>query len=117
MQNLLKLIQSTGKPTRSLSTLLRRTLKAAEECGELSEAVLSVTSDSNAKNKSHDDIIEEALDLAIVALDVALTKSSDGISESEQYEHVSGILALKLQKWEGKILSGETIVTPNTGEN
>ena len=58
---------------RNYENLPRRILKLGEEFGELSEAYLSVTSNNNSKNKNWRDVMEEAVDCAILSLDIVLT--------------------------------------------
>lgn len=55
------------------SNLHRRTTKLIEELGELSQAWLNVTSSSNSKQKTWNDVREEIADCLIVALDIAWT--------------------------------------------
>lgn len=62
-----------ANPTRTFENLGRRIIKLGEEFGEVSEAYLNVTSASNGKGLTWDDVREEFADVAIVALDVALT--------------------------------------------
>ena len=47
--------------------------KLLEEIGEVSQAFLSVTSESNDKKKTWADVREEAADVLIIAADIALT--------------------------------------------
>ncbi len=69
---------ANANPDRKYENLSRRIIKIFEEIGEVSEAFLSSTSDeSNRKNKSHADVQEEAVDVLIVAIDIALTKISE----------------------------------------
>jgi hypothetical protein len=48
-----------------------------EEIGELSQAYLNVSSVSNGKQKTWDDVREEVADCLIVALDIAWTRMHD----------------------------------------
>lgn len=59
--------------TRSPANTQRRLFKVLEELGELVEATLNVTCPLNYKNKTIDDIREEAVDCLIVLVDCALT--------------------------------------------
>lgn len=85
--------------------LARRIIKLGEEKGETSEAFLSVTSESNGKNKTWIDVREEAVDSAIVALDIALTKfpGEEDWDEEKLYEAVDAMIAKKLKKWKKKL--------------
>lgn len=60
--------------SRNFSTVNRRAVKMLEEIGEVAEAWLNVTSPSNGKAKTWDDVREEIADCLIVALDIAWTK-------------------------------------------
>ena len=62
-----------SNPTRDMQDISRRLNKLQEECGELSQAYLSVTSTHNKKNKNWRDVMEEAADVTILAVDIALT--------------------------------------------
>jgi len=62
-----------ANPMRSTANLDRRLIKMLEELGELAEAFLSVTSEHNDRNKTWADVQEEAVDVLIVATDIALT--------------------------------------------
>lgn len=90
MYNILKEIQEAN-PKRSKNNIGRRIRKAMEELGEVSEAELSVTSNLNKKNKSWEDVLEESVDVAIVAMDIALTDNS--------FEDVENMFKRKLNKW------------------
>lgn len=63
--------------TRQSGNYGRRLIKLQEELGEHAEAYLNVTSAGNGKGKSWDDVREEAADILIVAVDVALTPRPD----------------------------------------
>ena len=62
-----------ANPNRNYCNLTRRVLKLIEELGEVAEAYLETTSANNRKNKSWADVNEEAADVLIVAIDIALT--------------------------------------------
>ncbi|MCK9531856.1 MAG: MazG-like family protein [Gammaproteobacteria bacterium] len=83
----------------------RRVTKLSEETGEVSEAFLSVTSESNGKNKTFEDVREEAVDSAIVALDIALTKfpGEEDWDDEQLYTAVEDMIAKKLKKWKKKL--------------
>ena len=107
-------IQKIGEPTRSPENVLRRSAKAGEEVGELLEAALSVTSGSNAKRKEWIHIIEEAVDVAVMGIDIALTKPP-GFEEvpDEQWKMVvKAIFAMKLKKWQTQLRYGGTLIRP-----
>lgn len=89
-----------ANPNRDISTMVRRVAKVSEELGELSEAYLNVTSAANAKNKTWGDVREEAIDTAIVAIDVALTPHpTETLSAEEIKSDAQMILRRKLAKW------------------
>jgi len=58
---------------RQRDNLDRRILKFIEELGEIAEAFLECTSLHNRKHKTWADVHEEAADVLIVAIDIALT--------------------------------------------
>lgn len=72
-----------ANPTRAQPSLERRVTKLLEEIGEISQAFLSVTSANNDKKKTWSDVREEAADVLIVALDIALTPL-DGAAVDQQ---------------------------------
>lgn len=89
-----------ANPDRHHKTMDRRLLKLGEELGETSEAYLNVTSAMNAKNKTWDDVREEAIDTAIVAIDIALTPlPTEDKSVDEIKQEVMRVLDRKLSKW------------------
>lgn len=105
-----------ANPNRSESNLERRILKIGEELGELSEAYLNITSTLNEKNKTWNDVREEAIDILIIAADVALTvlETDPGVKIEQDpishlvwneettkavYQKVHSELDRKLQKW------------------
>lgn len=73
------IIQLVAKanPDRNRANLSRRVHKIFEELGEIEEAYLNVTSSTNGKGKTFADVREEACDVLIVAIDVALTPLTD----------------------------------------
>jgi len=79
-------------------TLEQRCLKGTEELGELSEAILSYNGACGCeyKDKTMDDIKEEASDLLLVVLSVlAQTRTSE--------DELAAILKKKLEKWDLKV--------------
>ena len=62
-----------ANPNRCAPSLERRVTKLLEEIGETAQAFLSVTSERNDRRKTWDDVREEAADVLIVAVDIALT--------------------------------------------
>ena len=68
---------AAANPTRSKPGLERRVTKLLEEIGEVSQAFLSVTSATNDKKKTWTDVCEEAADVLIIAVDIALTVLDD----------------------------------------
>jgi NTP pyrophosphatase (non-canonical NTP hydrolase) len=81
------LVKQTN-PERHASTLGRRCIKLLEELGEVSEAWLNVTSPTNGKGKSWDDVREEMADCLIVALDIVMTPidNIEDFSVSETFD-------------------------------
>jgi NTP pyrophosphatase (non-canonical NTP hydrolase) len=108
----LKDIQEIGAVNRSPATVERRVLKATEEVGELAEAVLSATSASNAKGKTWMNIVDEACDVAIMGIDIAMTKppGQESIDDAVWRDIVKNIFALKLKKWQTQVKSGRTLI-------
>ena len=108
----LKDIQEIGAVNRSPATVERRVLKATEEIGELAEAVLSATSASNAKRKTWMDVIDEACDVAIMGIDIAMTKppGQESIGDDAWRDIVKKIFALKLKKWQSQVKHGRTLI-------
>lgn len=84
---------------RNEKDLPRRVIKVGEELGELAEAFLNVSSARNGKGKTWQDVREEACDVAIVALDIALTPTPDEANAYTQYVAVLDIFERKLIKW------------------
>lgn len=62
-----------ANPGRQAANIRRRAMKLMEELGEIAQAWLNVTSPSNGKGKTWDDVREEIADCLIVALDVGWT--------------------------------------------
>ncbi len=108
----LKDIQEIGAVNRSPATVERRLLKATEELGELAEAVLSATSASNAKRKTWMDVVDEACDVAIMGIDIAMTKppGQESIDDDAWRDVVKKIFALKLKKWQSQVKHGRTLI-------
>lgn len=116
-QRLLTMIQVMGS-VRTVENFPRRFMKATEELGELGEAFNSVTSPNNPKQKTWADVREEAVDLAIMAIDLAFTPLPPDREEYHVYgldyevalsENVLATFARKLDKWEAQVKSGEII--------
>lgn len=102
--NLIEEIWKANKDRRKVQDPARRVIKLAEEMGECAQAYLSVTSEANEKNKTWKDVMEEAIDTAIVALDIAMTDNPEikdkKFDEIEKY--INNIINVKLEKWVGK---------------
>jgi NTP pyrophosphatase (non-canonical NTP hydrolase) len=100
-------VKATQKanPYREMTRLDRRILKLNEEAGELSQAYLHVSSKKNTKHKTWHDVREEAIDVAIVALDVALTRMPIDKKRSNHQieEDVLRWFKAKLSKWEDNL--------------
>ena len=81
-------------------SLLERTLKLSEECGEVAEATLSYlkTNGSQYKEKGFNDVLEENLDVIMVAI--------SNICQLYNYEpdsnKIQDLFDTKLQKWYDK---------------
>ena len=85
---------SNANLQRSVDNFDRRCEKFLEELGELAEARLGYTSKNNPKNKTLNDVKEEAVDVLIVALDISLTpfsffSSTDEIKNELSYLYKS----------------------------
>lgn len=89
-------------PKRSKETVSRRLHKLTEEVGEVAEAYLSTTSPTNLKGKTEEDILEESVDCAIMALDIALTYGSR--------DEVVAMFDEKIAKWEDQ-MARKVVVT------
>lgn len=85
--------KSEGKSTQELA------LKTSEECGELAQAVLSVTGAPGCgyKNKTWDDVEEEAVDVIICAFATAFKGSN------LPPDRLLPIFERKIMKWKEKI--------------
>ena len=110
--DIIRQIQHIGKPERRMDNLVRRVLKAAEETGELAEAALSLTSESGGKGKELIDVIEEAVDVAIMGLDVAMTKPEEwqSLTDEQWIDLVETIFEAKLAKWRKQVCRGGTLM-------
>jgi len=105
-------IQIIGRSNRRYDNIVRRSLKATEELGELAEAALSVTSLHNAKEKEWIDVIEEAVDVAIMGIDIALTKPEGWeITDAEWRKMVCDIFLAKLGKWDRQVSTERTLIS------
>ena len=81
-------------------TLLERTLKLSEETGEVAQAVLSYSKACGCgyKNKSKEDLLEECIDVIIVASSII----SQSYDNDVDIEKVKSIYNKKLAKWKEK---------------
>ena len=104
-------VQRIGANERRVDNLERRVLKTGEETGELMEALLSATSVSGGKGKDYMDLLEEACDVVIMGLDIALTKPP-GVEMSDDMHRalVKKIIGLKLEKWRKQIDRKGTLI-------
>jgi NTP pyrophosphatase (non-canonical NTP hydrolase) len=93
MTNIFQIVKNAD-PKRKLSNLPRRLLKAMEELGELSQAYLSVTSKRNKKQKTWDDVKEEAVDCLVLAIDNCLTLMNE--------DDIVALLEKKCDKWKNE---------------
>lgn len=108
--DVLNLVYEVGKPGRRIDNLVRRLAKLMEEVGELSEAMLSVTSKNNGKKKIWNDVSIEAIDVLIMAADIALTIPPDCTLTDEEWRlHLRHALTRKLRKWSEQLDENKTI--------
>lgn len=105
-------VQKVGAPQRRIDNIVRRVAKTFEEGGELAEATLSATSVSGSKGKQWMDIVEEAVDVAIMGLDIALTKPPEwqDIDDDMWRAIVKKIFSLKLKKWQRQVRLSATLI-------
>ena len=104
-------------PARSVQDFEHRSMKILEELGEVSEAWLNVNSVANAKNKTWEDVREEAVDVAIVALDLIFTNLPIDTNKSHEdlMVEVETLFLSKLAKWRSNIEKQKALLKP--GEN
>lgn len=89
-----------ANPDRNTQDILRRICKTQEELGELAEAYLQLTSKTNYKKKTYEDVVEESVDTAIMALDVALSMSQTfHVTETFTKDYVRKMFETKIHKW------------------
>lgn len=98
-----------ANPRRDLVNLPRRMIKLGEEMGEACEAYLYASTEDSIKPITWIDLREEAVDAAIVAMDIALTSLpiDDGLSPAEIREKVDQMFQLKLKKWCRKLAKNQ----------
>lgn len=108
MYDVIEKIRSAN-PRRALQNLARKMIKLSEECGEASEAYLYVTTEINHKEKTWDDLREEAIDTAIVGIDIALTRLpiDADLTDAEIREAVDKMFQKKLDKWMKKLANNQ----------
>lgn len=87
------------------SNFSRRLLKLTEEVGEVCQAYYSLTSKSNNKNKTWDDVREELVDVILIATDLLMTEMPDEKISSEKYQYIktrieNEMLRKMKDKWE-----------------
>lgn len=84
--------------TLEKKTMIEKALKLSEETGEVAEAVCSYMDVAGCgyKNKTEADVVEESLDVVIMALSIAFSTS---MSDRE----IRDIMLKKIDKWESKI--------------
>ena len=109
MTDIMKLIYEANKGRRSVHNMLRRIAKTGEELGEINEAFLYVTSVENSKNKTWEDVREEAVDVILMGVDLALTPLpiDDGRTPEEIEQEVVNMVEKKLKKWKAQIAAGK----------
>lgn len=97
-----KLSKNKNKTGLSERKLLRRTVKLAEESGEVSKAVFGVTSEVNPKSMSYSDVREELVDTIIVAIDMLFTTYPDETQDQSFDDLLKNrelIFDEKIEKW------------------
>jgi NTP pyrophosphatase (non-canonical NTP hydrolase) len=96
MQELISRIQKLT--TLEKKSLVLKALKLSEETGEVAEAVLSFeeASGSEYKQKTASDIVEECVDVIIVATSIINSLTMDDAG-------VKNLFDIKLDKWENKM--------------
>ncbi len=99
--------------TRHNGNLGRRVIKLCEELGEHAEAYLNISSAGNGKGKTWDDVREEAADILIVAVDVALTPN-DGENPSVAETFVTRLVSQHDFRIPGQPFSN--LMTPSAAE-
>lgn len=109
----LKEVERVGRKYRNHGNLHRKMMKTMEEVGELSEALMGVTSKTNYKNKTWEDVLEESVDVVLMGLDIALTIPPGECSLAEDNEElrrekVEDMFRKKLKAWEEKASSQQT---------
>ena len=102
--DLIKKVRDTNRD-RDMAIFARRLLKLGEEYGEASQAYLSVSSESNGKNKTWDDVREELVDVLVVTLDLLCHDfpDEDETDVSAKEARVLDIMDKKLDKWKKKM--------------
>lgn len=119
MSDLIKMVREAN-PGRNHENISRRTMKLMEEVGEACQAYLSVTSPTNGKGKTWDDVREELADSVIVALDIALTPMPDEVNKSDAEIEADFLRMVekKLKKWRKnrkKAITAQQDAEPATG--
>lgn len=100
-----------ANPRRALLNLARRVIKLSEECGETSEAYLYASTEDSVKPITWIDLREEAIDTAIVGMDIALTRLPIDIdlTDAEIREAVDKMFQKKLDKWMNKLAKNQDV--------
>ena len=111
--DIMKEVQQVGLSGRRHDNIVRRALKTTEEVGELAEACLSITSVCNSKDKQWLDVIEEAVDVAIMGIDIAMTRPNgwEDMTDDEWHMIVRDLFLAKLDKWHGQLEAGSTLIS------
>lgn len=105
--DLIKIIHDANL-ARNMDNLPRRVIKLSEETGEASEAFLYASTPNSRKNITWDDFREEAVDTAIVGLDLALTTLpiDEGKTSEQIQQEVIEVFEQKLKKWKLQLSAG-----------
>lgn len=105
-----RVLDTDSLRTPTLEKTLKRVAKLFEEGGELAEAILysNATHETN-KKKIREDVLEEAIDVAIMAIVIALS-AYPALNDDEMIEEVHKMFEKKLEKWKIKKDRGTAVV-------
>ena len=97
---MIKLIDKLTK--QDMKSNIARGLKLSEECGELAEAILSSEGICGCeyKGKTSEDVLEEAVDVTIMALSIFCGHCPEELDKSDKFVEM---LTKKLSKWQSKV--------------
>lgn len=98
----MKIIKEIDSLTKlDMKSNIARGLKLSEECGELAEAILSSENicGCSYKQKTNEDVIEESIDVAIMALSIFCAHCE----EEDKEKAFNDMLEKKMTKWKNKM--------------